>query len=176
MIITGLTLKSTDIPKMNQICQDVKDDVNESSSPTLFAGIITLLIVAGVLIIFYSLTFLYKTMHVQSAVSRRSCHLWSSYFNHSIWSQLWCIKMSMFVSFLNLYFLQDLWYRSLFAIYTSQFKCLQICWYHTFINSSKQKQKWNENSNHINDWIYSELMTQVLCFLFITFFLLHFIL
>ncbi|XP_056013523.1 cell death abnormality protein 1-like [Ostrea edulis] len=52
--------KSTNVPHIDKTCHEESGDINKSNSTSLIAGIISLLIVAGILLILYAMAYLHK--------------------------------------------------------------------------------------------------------------------
>ncbi|XP_048771719.2 uncharacterized protein LOC125677625 isoform X2 [Ostrea edulis] len=65
-VTTEAALRSINIPNTDKICAEEKGNVNENNSTSLIAGIISLLILAGMLLTLYAMAYLHKS-HVYSS-------------------------------------------------------------------------------------------------------------
>ncbi|XP_048771707.2 uncharacterized protein LOC125677616 [Ostrea edulis] len=72
-VATQATPKFINIPNTEKMYDEESGDVNESKSTSLIAGIISLLVVAGMLLIVYAMTYLHKaTCIVQEYTASKS--------------------------------------------------------------------------------------------------------
>ncbi|XP_048771683.2 multiple epidermal growth factor-like domains protein 10 [Ostrea edulis] len=66
-VTTEAAPKSTNIPNTDKICAEERGNVNESNSTSLIAGIISLLILAGILLTLYAMAYFHKSRMYSSS-------------------------------------------------------------------------------------------------------------